>query len=220
MGTKYPIILVHGIIIKDIFFLKSFGRIDKILTEQGYKIYKSNVDGFGTTLTNAEILKREIEDILKKENTDKVNIIAHSKGGLDSKRMIMEFGMEDHVASLTTLCTPHKGSPIATNILRLPNWILAIINFWLNLWYKIFRDKKPNALAVCKELAQINTIEEEIINFSDKVYCQSFSSTLNRSRDDFVMGIPLLFSHHYFPITTLPRVFSRSARSLRKSYIA
>ena len=48
MNTKYPIILVHGIIIKDIKFIKSFGNIDRILRIQGHHVYKSNVDGVGT----------------------------------------------------------------------------------------------------------------------------------------------------------------------------
>jgi len=30
-------------------------------------------------------------------------------------------------------------------------------------------------------------------NLSPDIYCQSFSSTLEKSRDDFIMGIPLIF---------------------------
>ena len=29
------------------------------------------------------------------------------------------------------------------------------------------------------------------------IYCQSYSTTLKRSRDDFIMGIPLMFSHYF-----------------------
>lgn len=196
MNTKYPIIFVHGIAIRDLFFIKSFGRIDSNLKKQGFKVYKSNVDSFGTIGNNALILKNEILKILEEEKVDKVNIIAHSKGGLDSKYMISYLGMEDKVASLTTLCTPHKGSPIAKNILRLPKWILKIIAFWLNFWYRIFGDKKPNSLEVCMELANVKSIEYEVI-FSNKVYCQSYSTKMDKARDDFIMGIPLIFFHHF-----------------------
>ena len=48
MNTKYPILLVHGIAIKDIWFIKSFGEIDRILRIEGFKVYKSKVDSFGT----------------------------------------------------------------------------------------------------------------------------------------------------------------------------
>lgn len=197
MSTKYPIILVHGVAIKDIVFIKSFGRIDKHLTSGGYKVYKSKVDGFGTIENNASFLKDEVLNILEKEKCEKVNIIAHSKGGLDAKYMIQSLGMEDKVASLTTLCTPHKGSPIATNILRAPKWILKIIAFWLNFWYRLFGDKHPDSLTVCKQLAESGEIEEETFTISNNVYCQSYSTTLKRARDDFIMGIPLIFFHHF-----------------------
>ena len=92
MNTRYPIILVHGIAIKDFLFIKSFGKIDKVLSKQGYKVYKSKIDGFGTIENNAAILKEEILKILEDEDVSKVNIIAHSKGGLDSKYMINHLG--------------------------------------------------------------------------------------------------------------------------------
>ncbi len=197
METKYPILLVHGIAIKDLFFIKSFGKIDKNLKDEGYKVFKSNVDGFGTVENNAAILKEEILKIIEEEKTDKVNIIAHSKGGLDAKYMIEKLDMEDYVQSLTTLCTPHKGSPIASNRLRLPNWILRIIAFWLNFWFKIFGERKPDSLKVCKELALADDIEKETFKISKRIYCQSYSTKMDKAKDDFIMGIPLVFFHHF-----------------------
>ena len=197
MKTKYPIILVHGIALKDFKFLKSFGEIDRILRIQGYSVYKAKIDGFGSILNNAMQLKEEIIKILEIEGVDKVNIIAHSKGGLDSKYMIENLGMEDSVASLTTLCTPHKGSPIATNILKLPKFLTKFIAFWINFWYKLFGDKNPDSYQACLDLKRINSIEEEIINFSEKVYCQSYSTEMKKSKDDFIMGIPLMFSRYF-----------------------
>ena len=197
INLKYPVILVHGIVIKDILFIKSFNRIDKMLESKGCKVYISKIDGFGTVENNAGILKQEVLNILEKEQCEKVNIIAHSKGGLDSKYLIQHLGMEDKVASLTTLCTPHKGSPIASNILKSPKWILNFIAFWINFWYRIFGDKHPDALTVCKQLAESKDIEEETFEVSDKVYCQSYSSKMKKVKDDFVMGVPFVFFHYF-----------------------
>jgi triacylglycerol lipase len=44
---------------------------------------------------------------------EKVHLITHSMGGLDARYMISRLGMADGVASLTTLGTPHLGSPFA-----------------------------------------------------------------------------------------------------------
>lgn len=152
MKTKYPIILAHGIILKDFKYFKAFGKIEKILRAEGCRVYTAKTDGFGTVEGNAAQLKAQITEILQAVQTDKVNIIAHSKGGLDARYMIEHLGMEDAVASLTTLCTPHKGSQIATKISSMPKPVKKFIAFWVNTVYRIFGDKRPDALAVCEQL--------------------------------------------------------------------
>ena len=116
LATKYPIVLVHGIVIKQMKIINAFGQIGNQLLAEGYPSFVADIDAIGSVDTNAEQLKRYIERVLAESGAEKVNIIAHSKGGLDSKFMITELGMEDKVASLTTLCTPHKGSLIASKI--------------------------------------------------------------------------------------------------------
>ncbi|MBR5797662.1 MAG: alpha/beta fold hydrolase, partial [Clostridia bacterium] len=110
MVTKYPIVLTHGIVLKDVKFFKAFGHIETLLRDNGYSVHTSQTDGFGSIENNAAQLKAQIEEIMQAEGVDKVNIIAHSKGGLDSRYMIDHLDMAEHVASLTFLCTPHKGS--------------------------------------------------------------------------------------------------------------
>ena len=196
MKSKYPIILVHGIAVKDNIFFKSFGKIEKVLKREGYCVSTAPTDGFGTVESNANQLKAYINGVLLKTGAEKVNLIAHSKGGLDSRYMIQNLGMEESVASLTTLCTPHKGSQWATKIYSLPMPVKKFIAFWINLWYRIFGDRKPDALTVC---GQLRSVEEDTVSFgfSDKVYCQSYSTVLKKWHDDFLLGIPLIFSKRW-----------------------
>lgn len=196
MKTRYPIVLVHGLGMKDTFFMKSWGWIDRILRVQGYTVYKSNVDGFGTVESNAKQLKEEISRILEETGAEKVNIIAHSKGGLDAKYMIQQMDMAKQVASLTTLCTPHKGSPIASFVMRFPRAAVKYAAFWVNLAYKILGDKAPDSFTACEELKRTESLEEETVNVADGVLCQSFSAAIRPGEDaaDFVMTIPMMFS--------------------------
>lgn len=195
--TKYPIILVHGIVIKNFKHFRAFGKIEKELRQQGFIVYSSNIDGFGTVETNAEMLKQEIEEILLKEKVDKVNIIGHSKGGLDSIYMIEHLGMSDKVATLTTLCTPHRGSIVASLILKWPRWITKFFAFWVDFWYRIFGDKHPNSHKVCEQLQKKNDFEWLEFKSDSKIYFQSFSSSMDKSTDDFIMGIPYIISRKY-----------------------
>lgn len=212
MICRYPIVLVHGIMLKDVKFFKAFGRIEKILKKSGYTVYTARTDGFGTTEGNAKQLKAEIEALLVKENAEKVNVVAHSKGGLDAKYMIQNLDMADRVASLTTLCTPHRGSQIATKLLTLPEFVKKFTAFWINLIYRIFGDKNPDSLAVCKQLQAVTDNNIELETLSDKVYCQSYSSTLLKGRDDFIMGIPHFFSKRYEKSSTDGLVSVESAK--------
>lgn len=212
MSTKYPILLVHGVALKDIRFFKAFGKIEKVLTDNGYTVATSRTDGFGSIENNAAQLKEQIEDILASTGAEKINLIAHSKGGLDSRYMIDRLGMRDKVASLTFLCTPHKGSLVATKIDELPRPIKRVIAGTLNLWYRIFGDKHPDSLTVCRQLRHAPDGILEDLGEYEGIFMQSYSSTLKRSRDDFVMGIPLRFSHYLGDTVTDGLVSAESSK--------
>ena len=197
MPSKYPIILAHGIAAKQLKVLNAFGKIGSELEKEGYKVYIADTDGFGSIESNAEQLKHFINELKEKHGYEKVNIIAHSKGGLDAKYMITKLDMENSVASLTTLCTPHQGSIIASKIWTLPMPIKKIIAFWIDMFYCLFcGDKHPDSLRACQQLRASNT-SEDTLQFSYKVYCQSYSTTIGKANDCFIMALPMKLQHHY-----------------------
>ena len=68
----------------------------------------------GSVAANAIDLKEQIkENLLDKVKSDKVHIIAHSKGGLDSQALAKLSPPDFEVLSLSTLSTPHLGSVVA-----------------------------------------------------------------------------------------------------------
>ena len=197
MSTKYPIILAHGIAAKQLRVLNAFGKIGHELEKEGYKVYIADTDGFGAIETNAEQLKRFTQRVKAECGCDKVNIIAHSKGGLDARYMITNLGMEDSVASLTTLCTPHRGSIIASKIWELPLFIKKFIAFFIDSFYKIAcKDEHPDSIRACDQLRAVDE-SEQTLRFSYKVYCQSYSTTITKVKDCFIMALPMKLQHHY-----------------------
>ncbi len=196
MATRYPIILAHGILMKEKLF-RAFKHIQKHLEREGYRVYIANTDGVGTIENNAAQLKKEIEEILEKEGVEKVNIIAHSKGGLDAVHMIENLEMGEKVASLTTLCTPHKGSQVATRITKLPSFLLKFLAFWFNTFYKLLKDEHPDAITACKQLESKVEITATPILEEYGIYCQSYSATMHKASSDFALSIPFLISRHF-----------------------
>ena len=190
MACKYPIILVHGLMVRHFKRFRAFGRIERVLADEGHDVHVATHDGFGSIETNAEQLRDYILKLLETTGAEKVNLIAHSKGGLDLKYMIKHFDMADKVASFTTLSTPHKGSAVASHIWRLPMWIKKIIAFFINTFYRILGDKHPDAIKACDQLRDSKEEDAEFFDLFDDIYCQSYSATLKRGRDCFVMAIP------------------------------
>ena len=60
--------------------LNYWGRIPKKLKENGNIIYYGEQEANATIESNAVYLAKKINYILEKENVEKVNVIAHSKG--------------------------------------------------------------------------------------------------------------------------------------------
>ena len=196
MSTQYPVILVHGIMLKDWKFIKAFGQIQRILEAQGHVVSTAPMDGFGSIENNAQQLKDHILQVLATTGKDKVNLICHSKGGLDTRYMIDRLEMGEHVASVTFLCTPHKGSKTATKLYALPKFIRFWVALWLTVAYRLFGDQKPEVLKVCQQLSYApDGVLEDLHH--DSIFMQSYATTMEKSRDDFVMGIPLYFSRRF-----------------------
>lgn len=69
-------------------------------------------DGNGSVASNARELLADIQDWLVSIRADRVHVIAHSKGGLDTQAM-QALAPEFKLLTLSTLSTPHLGSVAA-----------------------------------------------------------------------------------------------------------
>src|SRR5262249_29150697 len=79
-----------------------------------------------------------------------VHLMAHSMGGLDSRYMISRLDMADRVLSLTTIATPHRGSPFADwGIRHLQGFVKPLLTF-SGISHEAFYDLCTDR---CKQLA-------------------------------------------------------------------
>ena len=100
----------------------------------------------------AELADR-IEQLVQKTGCGKVNIIAHSKGGLDSRYAISKLGSDKYVASLTTINTPHHGCLFAEYLLNTaPEKFVKSVEKIYNSAFKRLGDPNPDFLAAVTDL--------------------------------------------------------------------
>ena len=163
-ATKYPIVLVHGIGFRDkIGLVKYWGETASYLRGYGATVYLGGGEAFGTVPANAEILKKTLEKICAETGAAKVNIIAHSRGGIESRYLISSLGMADRVASLTTIATPHRGSPMADLLMKRikPD---MLVDEAVNLYARMLGDDNPSSFIAGEELTTAHMAQFNLEN--------------------------------------------------------
>jgi triacylglycerol lipase len=145
--TKYPLLLVHGIFWRDWQAFNYWGRIPKELEANGaICFYGSNKSSASVAESGAELADC-IQKIVSETGCEKLNIIAHSKGGLDSRFAISGMGMGKYVASLTAISTPHYGCNSVQKLVdMIPEKLLHIVNKKYETLYSILGDNDPDFL--------------------------------------------------------------------------
>lgn len=181
-ATKYPIVFVHGFMYRDdVGVMDYWGTIPDALRKEGAVVYFGNLKAVCSNEENAEILKKSINDVLKRTGAEKVNIIAHSKGGLESRYMISKLGMGDKVASLTTISTPHHGTGIADALIKTIPVKNKPAMALFDMYAVFIGDHNPDANAAVRGLSSeyMNKFNNEVVNVPG-VYYQSYGSKLSK----------------------------------------
>ena len=153
--TKYPILMVHGVFFRDFRYLNYWGRIPKELKRNGATVYYGQQQSAAAVEDSGKELAVRIREILKETGCEKVNIIAHSKGGLDSRAAIAHCGMAPYVATLTTINTPHRGCIYAEYLLnKVPETARQKVAAAYNATLKRLGDENPDFLAAVTDLTE------------------------------------------------------------------
>lgn len=183
--TKYPIVLIHGAGFRDLKWPVYWGRIPSTLKAEGAEIYYGLQDCWASIETNAEAIAARIGEILHETESGKVNIIAHSKGGLDARMAASSFGCGDKIASITTVATPHHGSKTIDRLFLLPRSLWNLTAFAVNNWIRIVGDKKPDFLELCEGFTteRMRVFNEENPDVPG-IYYQSFACVMSHPLSD------------------------------------
>lgn len=111
---RYPVVLAHGVLGFDNISFRGrrheyFNGVAEPLRKTGAEVMTVRVPPAASIAVRAQ----RLADAIEKIDAPRVNIIAHSMGGLDARYAIAALGLHSRVASLTTIGTPHTGTPLA-----------------------------------------------------------------------------------------------------------
>lgn len=108
---RLPVVLVHGIVGFDRirlgpFYADYWVGLARDLRRRGITVLNPETRAFASIEERARQLAAQIDAA----GFERVNLVAHSMGGLDARYLITRLGWADRVASLTTVASPHHGS--------------------------------------------------------------------------------------------------------------
>lgn len=197
--TKYPLLMVHGVFFRDYKHLSYWGRIPNELRKNGATVFFGNHQSALPVSLSGEELAQRIKNICEQTGCEKVNVIAHSKGGLDARYAVSCCGADKYVASLTTISTPNRGCVFVDWLLEkisqpVQNGIASAYNSALR---KL--GETPDFIAAVSDLtykrcAELNSQMPD----ADSVFYQSVGSKLNKAvNGKFPMNMSYHFVKHF-----------------------
>ncbi|NEG55913.1 triacylglycerol lipase [Bifidobacterium sp. SMA15] len=154
-ATRYPVLLVHGVFFRDTKALNYWGRVPAELERNGAVVHYGEHQSAASVADSARELTARIRAIVETTGCGKVNVIAHSKGGLDMRYAIARCGAGRWVASLTTINTPHLGCGFADYLLtNIPMAVQRRVEAAYNAAASHLGDKRPDFMAAVHDLTQ------------------------------------------------------------------
>lgn len=131
--TRHPLVLMHGF--GALAAVRRGGQLHGTalaLRQHGVLAYAPNVAPYNPVAVRAAQWEVHLNRILDETKADRLNLVAHSMGGLDARYLIRERGLHDRIATLTTISTPHHGTPLCAFLAarpeRLRGWIERLLN--------------------------------------------------------------------------------------------
>lgn len=164
-ATENPIVLIPGIFAFDsIAGVDYWYRIPAALESQGATVFVPRINSFDSSAMRGERLIEQLDSIKASSAGDitRFNLMGHSQGGVTA-RYVMN-ARPDLVASVTTMHSPHKGSPLADIVSGIaPEGTLVGVGFETlanavgNL-VNILSDNKQDKADINAMLAEFNQI--------------------------------------------------------------
>ena len=223
--TKYPILMVHGVFFRDFEHLNYWGRIPAELTENGAKIYYGNHNSAAAVRDSAKELEARIRQIVEETGCEKVNVIAHSKGGLDTRAAIALTSAGDYIASLTTINTPHRGCEFADYLLdNIPEAQQKAIEKAYNVEAEKLGDTNPDFMAAVHVInfSKTTSIQIDVRNRINPVKSQDHFLTIFKLRFFIIKyrSVFIILLHQCFRlIFIIPKERIRHLSGLKKCRI-
>ncbi|HYE96169.1 MAG TPA: alpha/beta fold hydrolase [Rubricoccaceae bacterium] len=182
--TRYPVVLMHG-----------FGALSPLvrgsgmlhpealhLRMHGVAAYAPQVNPYDTVSVRARAWQERLAVVFEETGAEKVNLVGFSLGGLDARYLAGTLGEAPRIASIVTVATPHRGTPLARYVLDRPERLRSVAVAVMEMAGKAAYEEPPHVLDALAELTPEHV--QETFNpahpMPEGVYCASWAARAGR----------------------------------------
>ncbi|MCF7821262.1 MAG: alpha/beta fold hydrolase [Mariprofundaceae bacterium] len=141
------IVLLHGLFgFSRIIYWDYFNGVQDFYEQRGFRVITPRVPPASCIEIQAKSLAGQLEG-----ESGPLHLIGHSMGGLYARHFITHLDGHEKVHSLTTLATPHRGSPAADYICRSISFYRLFngVHELTTGHMKTFNENTPDSAVVC-----------------------------------------------------------------------
>jgi len=202
VDLKYPILLCHGYgAIASLVKPSPLYDVALLLRSHNVLTFAPNIVPYAKIETRAKSWVKLIKELTDDLPGGKVNIVAHSMGGLDMRYALSKLDIAHNVSSLTTVSTPHHGTSLAELTLKTPEAIrdkLADFLDWMG--DRIYPHTKSDSVASAAQLTRqyvTETFNPTIPNVDDIPY-YSYTSAVGKGTNEPIRVIARYQNKHIY----------------------
>lgn len=199
---NHPVLLCHGYgAIATLVKPSPLYDVAMLLRSHSVHTYAPNIVPYAKIETRAENWERLIHELSERSDGQKINIVAHSMGGLDIRYALAKLDIADEVASFTTISTPHHGTSLAELLLGTPDAIRDKLGDFLD-WMgdRIYPHTKSDSVGSAAQLTRnyiSDVFNPKITDVPDVPY-YSYSSSVGKGTPDSIRIMSRYQNRHIY----------------------
>lgn len=204
INLKHPVLLCHGYgAIASLVKPSPLYDVALMLRSHNVLAFAPNIVPYAKIETRAQGWVKLIKKLTEHLPGGKVNIVAHSMGGLDMRYALSKLDIAPHIASLTTVSTPHHGTSLAELTLKTPDAIrdkLADFLDWMG--DRIYPHTKSDSVGSAAQLTRQYITEEFNPQVPDvaSIPYYSYSSAVGKGTNEPIRVITRYQNKHIFEL--------------------
>lgn len=202
INLNHPVLLCHGYgAIASLIKPSPLYDVALLLRSHNVLTFAPNIVPYAKIETRAMGWVKLIEKLTADLPGGKVNVVAHSMGGLDMRYALSKMEVSEHIASFTTVCTPHRGTSLAELTLKTPEAIrdkLADFLDWMG--DRIYPQTKSDSVGSAAQLTReyiTETFNPNVPDVADIPY-YSYSSAVGKGTTEPIRVIARYQNKHIY----------------------